>query len=203
VHLAYSSAEDGIECLHALLGAERHYAHLLAGFEAIDRGRRIIESGTASALERRAADDLIWAGNVQLLEHEQRAVVQPNFDHLTCAFARLFSMGSTLNFEVRGLRRELSYFTSFYLYSVTRGIPQAVRAQRVAEDHALRRPLALDLDEHRSPLPEVRCRHALGRDEPASHLRRGAQLRVDALCPTAFTAYGGVSGHKQRTRRRQ
>jgi hypothetical protein len=122
VHLAYSSAEDGIECLRALLRAERHYAPLLAGFEAIDRGRRILESGTASALDRRAADDLIWAGNVQLLEHEQRAVVQPNFDHLTCAFARLFSMGSTLNFEVRGLRRELSYFTSFYLYSLTRGI---------------------------------------------------------------------------------
>ena len=37
-------------------------------------------------------------------------------------------MGSTLNFEVRGLRHEVSYFTSFYLYSVTRGIPQALRA---------------------------------------------------------------------------
>jgi hypothetical protein len=81
-------------------------APLLAGFEAIDRGRRILESRTSSALDRRTADDLIWAGNVQLLAHEQRAVVQPNFDHLTCAFARLFSMGSTLNFEVRGLRRD-------------------------------------------------------------------------------------------------
>ena len=128
VHLAYSSATDGIECLRALLGAERHYAALLAGFEAIDRGRRVLEDGTASAEARRAAEDLIWEGNVQLLEHEQRAVVQPNFDRLSCAFARLFSMGSTLNFEVRGLRQEVSYFTSFYLYSVTRGIPQALRA---------------------------------------------------------------------------
>src|SRR5262245_9152211 len=129
VHLAYSSATDGIECLRALLGAERHYAALLAGFEAIDRGRRVLEDETASAEARRAAEDLIWEGNVQLLEHEQRVVVQPNFDRLSCAFARLFSMGSTLSFEVHGLRHELSYLTSFYLYSLTRGIAQALRAQ--------------------------------------------------------------------------
>jgi hypothetical protein len=129
VHLAYSSAPDGIECLRALLGADRHYAALLAGFEAIDRGRRVLEDRTASAEARRAAEDLIWEGNVQLLEHEQRAVVQPNFDRLSGAYAGLFSMGSTLNFEVRGLRQEASYFTSFYLYSATRGIPRAVRAR--------------------------------------------------------------------------
>jgi hypothetical protein len=128
VHLAYSSADDGIQCLRALLGAERHYAALLTGFEAIDQGRRILESGTASADARQEARDLIWAGNVQLLEHEQRALVQPNFDRLSRAFSRLFSMGSTLSFEVHGLRHELSYFTSFYLYSLTRGIPQALRA---------------------------------------------------------------------------
>jgi hypothetical protein len=54
--------------------------------------------------------------------------VQPNFDRLSCAFARLVSMGSATNFEVRGVRQEASYFTSFYLYSLTRGIPQVVRA---------------------------------------------------------------------------
>src|ERR687896_191891 len=58
------------------------------------------------------ADDLIWQGNVQLLEHEQRALVQPNFDRLSCPFARLFSLGSALSFEVRGVRKEVSYFTS-------------------------------------------------------------------------------------------
>src|ERR687898_547824 len=128
VHLAYSSAEDGIDCLRALIGAERHYAGLLSGFEAIDRGRRVLESGTPSAEARRMADDLIWEGNVQLLEHEQRVVVQPNFDRVSRAFARLFSMGSTLSFEVHGFRNERSYFTSFYLYSLARGIPQALRA---------------------------------------------------------------------------
>ena len=129
VHLAYGTAEDGIERLRALLGPERHYAPVLSGFEAIDRGRRVLEDGTASAEARRTADDLIWEGNVQLLEHEQRALVQPNFDRLSCAFARLVSMGAATNFEVRGVRQEASYFTSFYLYSLTRGIPQVVRAR--------------------------------------------------------------------------
>ena len=37
VHLAYTTADDGIECLRALLRAERHYAPVLSGFEAIDQ----------------------------------------------------------------------------------------------------------------------------------------------------------------------
>ena len=128
-HLAYAAADDGIECLRGLLHADRHYAPVLAGFESIDQGRRVLEDGTASAEARRTAEDLIWKGNVQLLEHEQRALVQPNLDGLSCAFARLFSIGSALTFEVRGIRDEASYFTSFYLYSLTRGIPPALQAR--------------------------------------------------------------------------
>jgi hypothetical protein len=119
-HLAYVSAEDGIERLRALLRPEPHYAPVLSGFEAIDLGRRVLEDGTASAQARRTACDLIWNGNVQLLEHEQRALVQPNFDRLSCAFARLISIGSATRFEVRGMRHEAALFTSFYLASLTR-----------------------------------------------------------------------------------
>ena len=129
VHLAYGYADGGIERLRALLGSEPHYAPVLSGFEAIDQGRRVLEDRTTSADERRTAEDLIWEGNVRLLEHEQRAVVQPNFDRLSCGFARLFSIGSALTFEVRGVRHEAMYFTSFYAYSLTRGMPQAVHAQ--------------------------------------------------------------------------
>ena len=128
-HLAYVTAEDGIERLRALLQAERHYAPLLAGFETIDQGRRVLEDGMASAEARQTADDLIWEGNIELLEHEQRALVQPNFDRLSCASARLVSIGSATSFEVRGVRQEVACFTSFYLYSLTRGIPHALRAQ--------------------------------------------------------------------------
>jgi len=128
VHLAYGTADDGIGRLRPLLGAEPHYAAVLSGFEAIERGRRVLEDETASAEARRAAVELIWEGNVGLLQHEQRALVQPNLDRLSCAFARLFSIGSALTFEVRGVRQEVMYFTSFYLYSLTRGIPQALQA---------------------------------------------------------------------------
>ena len=129
VHLAYDTGAGGIERLRALLGAERHYASVLSGFEAIEQGRRILEDAPASAEDRRMAEDLIWEGNCQLLEHEQRALVQPNFDRLSCRFARLFSIGSALSFEVRGVRHEAAYFTSFYLYSLGRGSPQALRAR--------------------------------------------------------------------------
>ena len=63
VHLAYDTCEDGIERLRALLGAERHYASVLSGFEAIEQGRRILEDAAASAEDRRMAEDLIWEGN--------------------------------------------------------------------------------------------------------------------------------------------
>src|SRR4029077_15720297 len=70
VHLAYVTAEDGIGRLRALLQAERHYAPVLAGFETIDQGRRVLEDEMASAQARQSADDLIWEGNIKLLEHE-------------------------------------------------------------------------------------------------------------------------------------
>jgi hypothetical protein len=128
VHLAYCTVEDGIERLRVLLRPEPHYVSVLAGFEAIDQGCRVLADASASMVARGAADDLIWEGTVQILEHEQRAFVQPNFDRLSCAFARLVSIGATTNFEVRGVRQEVAYFTSFYLYSLSRGIPHALRA---------------------------------------------------------------------------
>ena len=130
VHLAYASADDGIDRLRVLLRPEPSYASVLAGFEVIDRGSRALEDGTASVETRRAADDLIWEGTVQLLEHEQRALVQPHFDGLSCAFARLVSVGATTSFEVRGMRREVAYFTSFYLHALRRGVPHSLREHR-------------------------------------------------------------------------
>ena len=129
VHLAYATAGDGIGRLRALLHADRHYAPVLAGFEAIDQGRRVLDDQTGSAAARRRAGDLIWAGNVALLEHEQRALVQPSFDRLSCSSAWLVAIGSATTFEVRGVRQEIADFTSFYLYSFTRGLPPALRAR--------------------------------------------------------------------------
>ena len=49
-------------------------------------------------------------------------MVQPNLDGLSCAFARLISIGSATRFEVRGVRHEAALFTSFYLASLTGGV---------------------------------------------------------------------------------
>jgi Protein of unknown function (DUF2515) len=129
VHLAYLSPGDGMGRLRTLLGDDPYYAAMLAGFDAIDRGRRILEDRSASADARREGADLVWAGNVRLLEHEQRELVQPHFELLSCASARLVSLGSATVFEVRGLRLEVTYFTSFYLTALTRGMPHAVRSR--------------------------------------------------------------------------
>jgi hypothetical protein len=53
--------------------------------------------------------------------------VQPHFDHLSCALARLISLGAATSFEVRGARGELAHFTSFSLSSLTRGMPDLLR----------------------------------------------------------------------------
>jgi hypothetical protein len=130
VHVAYITADDGVARLRGLLGGVDAYAPVLAGFETIDRGRRVLDDATATASDRRTARELVWVGNVQLLEHEQRALVQPQFDRLSCRFAQLLSAGSTLSFEVRGLHHELAYFSSFYLYAFGRGMSQTVQARR-------------------------------------------------------------------------
>ena len=79
-------------------------------------------------------------------------------------------------FEVRGVRQEVAYFTSFDL-QLTRS-PEASRTRCVrtpGRDHPLRRPLALAREERRSPLPETRCRHPPDRRQPAAHRRRSAR----------------------------
>src|SRR5262245_45202131 len=53
VHLAYVTAGDGIERVRSLLRTERHYAPVLAGFEAIDQARRLLEQPDVSAKARR------------------------------------------------------------------------------------------------------------------------------------------------------
>jgi hypothetical protein len=185
VHLAYLSADDGVGRLRALLGDQPHYAAVLSGFESIDRGRRVLDDESSSVEARLVAEQLIWEGNVELLEHEQRALVQPHFDSLSCAFARLVSMGSTTTFEVRGVRGELAFFTSFYLSSIASRAPHVLRAGEVAEDHRLRRPVELDRRERRSEVPAARRRHAPGRRQPASDLRRRSYLLLLAVASSA------------------
>ncbi len=196
-HLAYLSADDGLDRLRDLLRDEVHYAPVLSGFESIDRGRRVLEDATSTADSRLMAEQLIWNGNVQLLEHEQRALVQPQFDHLSCAFARLVSMGSTTTFEVHGVRQEARLLHLVLRLLARRTDSARLSCEGVAEDHRLRRPLELDRHERRPPVPEARRSPALDRRQPATHLRRGARLLVDALRRAPFTADRSCPGRRR------
>jgi hypothetical protein len=131
VHLAYLAADDGVNDLRRLLGPHPEYAGMLSAFETIDRGRVVLMDETSPPASRQEAADLIWAGNLALLQHEQRFVVQPLFDRLSGTFARMISMGATTSFEVRGLRQQVRYVTSFPAYSLTGGLSTALRTRTV------------------------------------------------------------------------
>ena len=131
VHLAYLAAADGVEDLRRLLRPHREYDGLLSAFETIDQGRQVLADEGSPEEARREALDTVWFGNLALLEHEQRVVVQPLFDRLSGTFARLVSMGSTTTFEVRGLRQQVRYFTSFSAYSLTGGLAAALRTRSI------------------------------------------------------------------------
>lgn len=124
VHLAYVTSDEGIELLRSLLRNERHYAPVLAGFEALDEGRRVLEDATASQAARARARDLVWTGTLLLLEHEQRFVVQPRFDRLSGRYARVVSLGSATTFDSRSPRQAIELFTSFFLYTLVRKNPR-------------------------------------------------------------------------------
>ena len=131
VHLAYLASPDGLSDLRQLLGPYPQHTGLLSAFETIDRGRTILADQQSPEQARQEATDLIWAGNLALLRHEQQFVVQPLFDDLSGTFARLISMGATTTFEVRGLRRQIRYVTSFSGYSLTGGLMVALKARAI------------------------------------------------------------------------
>ena len=195
VHLAYVTAEDGIERLRALLRAE---PPLRAGPRPASRRstKDAVSWRTARRPRRLDGRPTISSGRATSSSSSTSSAPWCN---PTSIASRARSPGSSRSARPRASRcvecgRKLRYFTSFYLYSLTRGVPHARACARVAEDHPLRRPLALARDERRSPLPQVRRRHALDRPQPATHPRRGARLRLDALRPAASTADTGGSG---------
>lgn len=91
VHLAYLTSATGLEDLQQLLGPHSEQAGLLSAFETIDRGRNVLSDEGSTQQAREAAENLVWAGNLALLRHEQQSVVQPLFNGLSGTFARLIS----------------------------------------------------------------------------------------------------------------
>ena len=119
-HLVYDGHEPGLDELERLVEGTP-YGPIADAFRRMSDGRRL-GPGTAEAR------DVVWDANVRILEHEQRVMVQPNFDRLSCAYARIFSFGATAGLDVEGLRRFTAVLTSFYGYSLRRGIRRPGRS---------------------------------------------------------------------------
>lgn len=126
-HLAYDGSAEGIDRLRRAIDGDPESAALLRPFEQLERGRLALDAGDPGA------EEIIWAANIEILEHEQRELVQPHFDQLSCAFARAFSVGATLGFRVDGLLRSLGLFTTFYGHALTRRAGHFVRAMRLPD----------------------------------------------------------------------
>ena len=121
-HLVYDGCEEGLARLRAMtLGTT--YEPLAAGFALIEEGRQLLDQSPERGAE------LIWKGNIALLRHEQEAVVQPFLSRLSCMFARVFSLGSSLNYEPRGVIDCMRYCSSFYVYMLMRGSSVLLRSR--------------------------------------------------------------------------
>lgn len=112
-HLVYDGTPAGLAELRRLVDGSEH-DRIGRVFARLEEGRRLLESGHPDGHE------VIWEANLGILEHEQRTLVQPNFERLSCAYARAFSFAATAGFEARGLWRATSLMTSFYGHALAR-----------------------------------------------------------------------------------
>lgn len=113
-HLVYDGRASGLSELERLVDGTAYHP-IAAVFKRLDEGRRLLSGAPG-------AGDVVWDANLRILEHEQRTKVQPNFDRLSCAYARVFSFGATAGLDADGLRRLSAVLTSFYGYSLRRRI---------------------------------------------------------------------------------
>lgn len=132
-HLVYDGCEDGAARLTEIVRGTSMQP-LAEGIGLIERGREQLKHNTQHG------KDLIVRGNIALLRHEQETVVQPRLSLLSCAFARVFSLGSSLNYEPKGMVDCLRYCSSFYVFMIFREWVRLVHSRSLPR---------LDLLEHR------------------------------------------------------
>ena len=114
-HFAY--LQGGIDLLKQILTDVPEYAILLEGFNNIDKGRKIHESGTNPIF----AEEFIWLGNSLLLKQEQIKSVQPMFTKFDFAFKRFLTLATAMDFDADNRKRDRKTYSSFYMYMWFRG----------------------------------------------------------------------------------
>ena len=115
IHLAYLDKNGGIELLRKLFTNEPHYSAVLAAFEKIELGKKLLKTN------QEQGEQLIWEANTEILWHEQSAVVQPVFDKLGPAFARAMSLCASFDYKVSHVKTDWRTHSSFILFMLFNG----------------------------------------------------------------------------------
>lgn len=97
-HMAYDGTKDGLKKIETAIGDNPEQQGLLEAFRKIDTAREMLEKQPESTI----ADELIWEANIDILRHEQVAMVQPRFERLPDSFSRVLSLFSTMHYQHGG-----------------------------------------------------------------------------------------------------
>ena len=111
-HLAYDGSAAGLARLETAIGDDQEGLPILNGFRLLDEARQLFEKEPDSE----EAEEMAWEANVQILRHEQEAMVQPSFDQLKTTFSRSLSLMSTMHYHHGGRCKRALVPGSFVLY---------------------------------------------------------------------------------------
>ncbi len=122
-HLAYVDPAGGIDAVRRGLDGRNEAHRMREAFEMIDKGRRAGATG---------ADD-VWAGNLRLLEHEQRVNVQPAFSTLSPPAHAVLSIFTSLDFDGDHWHLDWKSHTSFAWFMWTAGLGLLLRQRSLPD----------------------------------------------------------------------
>ncbi len=115
-HEAYVTA--GLQAVEDAIGADKTYEKLKTGFQQIDRGMHLDETGQSAEAEK-----AIWDGNMALLNHEQYDVIQPLLKQATVLFDDFLSAATVMAYFVNPFQIHLRKMTVFPLAMLFFGLP--------------------------------------------------------------------------------
>jgi hypothetical protein len=116
-HLAYLATAFDPGSVAATSSDARHEAGLIEGFALIDEGRQLLEQGRP-----RSGAEAIWRGNMRILEHEQKVIVNHFFAQCTFQLGLVMTLGTSLDFDGNHLHRDFATYCSFRRFMWTRGL---------------------------------------------------------------------------------
>ena len=113
-HMAYDGTKEGLKRVETIIGDQEDQQDLLEAFRKIDTAREMFEKQPDSPV----ADKLIWEANIDILRHEQIAMVQPRFDRLPDSFSRVLSLFSTMHYQHGGRCKTALLPGSFLIFVI-------------------------------------------------------------------------------------